>query len=748
MNSSNQNNQLQFFNDIINSLMYVDTYDLLAERASEILLLLPKVKHVSVIFQLNIIQKIKISDKLISLPLDGNGQIYGKVEIEGENANFATNELIDTIKVISNIVAAVYSRIKKANDNNILATFAKETDYAIVITNPEGKIEWINNGYEKLSGYNIDEVKETKPNFFAQNTDLDQENIKIMKLAIKNQKRIETEIYNYSKSGKKYWVHIEIKPIFENGLLTHYIAVQKDITDLKEVEEKLREAKEIAETANEAKNRFLAITSHEIRTPLNIILGMSKILLETELSETQHKYLSGIKSASQNLLLIINDLLDISKIEAGKLQLESIEFNLKEVMDDAITFQKIKAKEKGIDLILDYDDSISESLIGDPFRLNQILLNLLTNALKFTEKGSVSLLCKLIFETEIENQIQIQIIDTGIGIDQKKIDSIFDSFTQEDISITRKYGGTGLGLTITKQLIDLFNGKISVSSDKTKGTTFTILVSFRKSIKNLTVDSQLDEFKSLKGIKLLLAEDNELNQIIALAYLNRWEIETDTAFNGVEAINMIKGKEYDIILMDIQMPVMDGIKATQIIRNELKMDTPIIALTAHALNEEKEKYMLSGLNDYITKPIDENRLYNAILNQLDISKIDTIENRSNYDENNNTLFNLEELRKISISDNQFIPKILQLFITQTKDVPDKLQQLIENKNQIEIGTTIHQIKPSLNHLSVDSTKDIISKIEQNIHNNTNPEEVYQLAKKMIEILETLFKQLTEELKKY
>jgi len=741
---------LSFFNDITNSLMYVETFELLKERAIEVISQLPNIKEVSLTFQPNIIQTTKIIDKLISLPLIGKGQIYGKIDVEIDDSTFETNELIEILGTTANIIAAVYCTIKKQNGNNILATIAKETDYAIVITDSEGHIEWINDGFEKLSEYNLEEIKGNKPGQLLQGSASDQEKIKLMSAAIRNKEKIETEIFNYTKSGKKYWVNIEIKPIFENGILVHYVSIQKDLTSIKNVQEELREAKDLAEAANEAKNRFLAITSHEIRTPLNIILGMSKILLETEINETQSKYLRGIKSSSQNLLLIINDLLDISKIEAGKLILENIEFNLRQVAEDALTFQDIKAKEKGIELILENDPKINESLIGDPFRLNQILLNLLTNALKFTEKGYILLRCTLEHETEIENTIKIEVTDTGIGIENIKINSIFESYTQEDISITRKYGGTGLGLTITKHLVDLFDGKISVSSDKSIGTTFTLIFTFKKALKNDFKDTQdVIDPKVLKGVKLLLAEDNELNQIIALTYLNRWGIEAETALNGIEAVDKIKKADYDIILMDIQMPEMDGIEATKIIRNELNKKTPIIALTAHAFNDEKEKYMQEGLNDYVTKPIDENVLYRAIVNQLGSNQnLIPIEKKIGRPISENKIYNLEELKKISISDVLFIPKIIQLFIDQSSDIPKKLGFLIESKDYTEIGLTIHQIKPSLLHLSVDCSKEIIATIEKNIKDKCNEEETLELTKQMINILTILGEQLKEEIKDY
>lgn len=745
MNISSTSGITSIFNELSNSLLYVESYDILSERVSEIITQLPNVKNVSILFQDTSIQKIKIGETSILIPINGIDQIFGYIEITGDSNTFATNELINILGVITNVTAAVYYKIKRNNEFKILSNIAKETDYSIIITGYDGRIDWVNDGFATLTGYTIDEAKGKIPGELLQGPETDPQTAKLLSKAISKQEEIEIEILNYKKSGAKYWVNFELKPIFENGTLTHYISIQKDISHLKAIEDELRFAKNIAESANEAKNRFLAITSHEIRTPLNIIQGMSKILLETDINETQLKYLRGIKSASQNLLLIINDLLDISKIEAGKLQLENIEFDIHQVAEDAMTFQSIKAKEKGIDLILEKDIRISNSLIGDPFRLNQILLNLLTNALKFTDKGSIALRYYLVNDSANENSIKFEITDTGIGIDNKKLDTIFDSYTQEDIAITRKYGGTGLGLTITKELVELFDGTISVKSEKSTGTTFTLHFTFPKNnVTTRTENQNITEKKDLAGVKLLLADDNELNQIITLTYLNKWGIESDTVFNGLEAVNKIKENQYDIVLMDIQMPEMNGIEATIIIREELKITIPIIALTAHALNHEREEYMKNGLSDYLTKPINEELLFKTILKYTN----KTITQEQTVTVSNDTIFNLTELRNLAINDELFIPKIIRLFINQSADIPQKLKTAIKENNFEEIGYTIHQIKPSLSHLSVEISKPIISKIENNIHNNCNQDETLTQANQLIEIIEKLVLQLKEEIKKY
>ena len=355
--------------------------------------------------------------------------------------------------------------------------------------------------------------------------------------------------------------------------------------------EKLIKSKLAAEAGSRAKELFLANMSHEIRTPMNVIVGMGNLLGTTTLDEKQNGYLEAIRTSAENLLVIINDILDFSKIQSGKIELESIPFNLKELVHLAVKSQSVKAAEKNLIMDCVFDDKIDPHLIGDPFRLNQIFLNLLNNAMKFTEQGSVTLTCKLVESREKKTSIYFEVKDTGQGIEIEKSEEIFESFQQGDPSITRKFGGTGLGLTITKQLVQLFGGTINLKSEINEGTVFFFTITFDKANKkdiqkkdNVSIDKNL-----LKGKRVLIVEDNEFNRMVAISLLEQWNIVTDYAENGQVGLQKLKSHPYDLVLMDIQMPVLGGIEATKIIRNELKLSVPIIALTANALKSDKEK---------------------------------------------------------------------------------------------------------------------------------------------------------------
>lgn len=377
-------------------------------------------------------------------------------------------------------------------------------------------------------------------------------------------------------------------------------------------------AKNKAEQSSIAKEQFLANMSHEIRTPLNGIDGMGKLLEETSLTKEQQEFVLAIRMSSDNLLVIINDILDFSKIEAGKLTIEKIDFNLKKNISQALKTVSYKAEKKGLSLTAKIDDNISEILIGDPTRLNQVIINLLSNALKFTQEGYVKLNCYLIDQSLTSNKIKFEVLDTGIGIESDKLEKIFESFSQEDDSTTRKFGGTGLGLSISKHLVELFSGELKVQSVKGKGTSFYFTMDFLKgsSINRLKEERSLIKSDLLANKKVLLVEDNNINQFLATTILKKWNVLVEVAENGLVAVDKLKEQNYDVILMDMQMPVMGGIEATSIIRKELKLTTPIIALTARAIKGVDTECLDAGMNDYISKPFDQSELFTKILNLI------------------------------------------------------------------------------------------------------------------------------------
>lgn len=413
--------------------------------------------------------------------------------------------------------------------------------------------------------------------------------------------------------NKDYSTKINIERDDEIGILVTSFNNMLSEIDKQNIE--LTSAKIKAEQSSIAKEQFLAKMSHEIRTPLNGIDGMAKLLEKTSLTNEQKEYILAIRTSSDNLLVIINDILDFSKIEAGKLSIEKIGFNLKEIITRVINTMSYKAEEKGISLSSDIDVNISDILIGDPTRTNQIIINLLNNAIKFTTKGCVKLNCKLVGKSPTTNTIKFEVIDTGIGIDPEKLSKIFESFSQEDDSTTRKFGGTGLGLTISKQLVEIFNGELKVKSKKGKGTTFYFTIDFPIGSSKDWIKDDVDvtDWGLLEHKKILLVEDNKINQFLAAIILKKWKMEVEIAENGLIAIEKLKNQNYDVVLMDLQMPEMGGVEATKIIRNELKLEIPIIALTASALKGVDAECLDAGMNDYISKPFDQSVLYNKIL---------------------------------------------------------------------------------------------------------------------------------------
>jgi len=416
--------------------------------------------------------------------------------------------------------------------------------------------------------------------------------------------------------NKDFSTKINIKRDDEIGTLVNSFNNMLSEIDKQNLE--LTNAKNKAELSSIAKEQFLANMSHEIRTPLNGIDGMAKLLEKTLLTKEQKEYNLAIRTSSDNLLVIINDILDFSKIEAGKLSIEEIGFSLNESINRVINTMSYKAEEKGINLALEIDANISEILIGDPTRLNQIIINLLNNAIKFTSKGCVTLKCKLVEKTSTQNKIKFEVIDTGIGIDSRKISKIFGSFSQEDGSTTRKFGGTGLGLTISKQLVELFNGELKVISEKGKGAIFYFTVEYPiGSLKDwLKEEAAVMNWESLEHKKVLLVEDNKINQLLAATILKNWKMKVEVAENGLIAIEKLKNENFDVVLMDMQMPIMGGIEATVIIREELKLSIPIIALTARAIKGIDKECMEAGMNDYISKPFNQSELFNKILNLI------------------------------------------------------------------------------------------------------------------------------------
>ena len=384
--------------------------------------------------------------------------------------------------------------------------------------------------------------------------------------------------------------------------------LEQNITALKNQEAELQKSKERAEQSVKIKDQFLANMSHEIRTPLNAIIGFTSLLEISTLDEDQQQFVHTIKASGQNLIAIINDILDYSKIESGMIVLEQIPINVRKIIGSLHVLLYPKALDKNLDFKCHVNDDVPETLIGDPVRLTQILSNLVDNGLKFTEKGSVEINVLLKAENEESASLEFQVRDTGNGIARDKQSMIFDRFTQASADTTRRYGGTGLGLSIVKNLIDLQGGTIALKSETGLGSVFSFIITFGKHKQEHAAPApsgkQLPDKTPDKKLQILYVEDNPLNQKLILHFSRSFGYDTEIAVNGRIGIEKIQGKQFDLVLMDLQMPEMDGYEATRIIRNKLKSDIPIIAVTAHALSGQKEKCLYVGMNAFISKPFD------------------------------------------------------------------------------------------------------------------------------------------------
>jgi signal transduction histidine kinase/CheY-like chemotaxis protein len=473
------------------------------------------------------------------------------------------------------------------------------------------------------------------------------------------------------------------------------------VKERKEFEKQLEEARKNAEQSLETRKLFLANISHEIRTPINAISGMSGILADTDISETQKQYVKAIQSSSKSLMVIVNDILDMSKLESGKFSADFIPFDIRSIVDPLYTSYLLRTDEKGIAFSIEYPANMPKWVFGDPTRLGQILNNLISNAIKFTDKGKVSL--KITFEKKGKlNEFCFCVTDTGIGIDQEKLKTIFEFFSQEDNTITRRFGGTGLGLAISKSIAELLGGEIKVESEKNVGSTFKFCLSMPEAAeqeKSATVAQS-----NLTGKTVLIVEDNELNRFLAVTILKKWNANIHIAENGEEAVAAVKSKEIDIVLMDIQMPVMDGVAAAVAIRNKLNSNVPIIALTANALESEKEKCWQAGMNEYITKPYNPEFLLEKI--------ILLIENSSNTEDQNSEHISLENLSELMNGSKEQMIRMTTVFLDQIERHFNELKFALNENDLDQISEITHKLKSSFKLFGLNKTGGLLERIEQ------------------------------------
>lgn len=497
-----------------------------------------------------------------------------------------------------------------------LSFVASKVNNAVVINDANNHVTWVNEAFEKITGFNLDDLKGKRLGDLIAGPKTDMELLAQTRELSRQNQSFTVDLLAYRKDKQPIWLSVYNTVVFnEAGKVEIEVEIIIDITEKKQAEREMVEAREQALQLSEAKEMFLSVMSHEIRTPLNAVLGMTHLLMENDPKASQLEDLNILKFSGENLLNIINDILDFTKMETGNLQLESLPFNIKALTADIVTSLYVSATKKGNTLELLGQDQVPANLLGDKTRLYQILMNLLGNAIKFTDQGKITLQLKLLDEDETHARIHFEIKDTGIGIPEDKLSYVFETFTQAKTDISRKYGGTGLGLAITRKLLELHNSGIEVKSKEGEGTTFSFTLDFDKAplvSKVLQPGPQASNFSSKK---ILIVDDNEINLLIAKRILTKFGPEMDFALNGEEAVEMVQKQTYDLVFMDIKMPGIDGFEATRSIRaleGAYFKALPIIALTASTLHNEYIKFEESGMNGHILKPFKPEEIRNVL----------------------------------------------------------------------------------------------------------------------------------------
>ncbi len=652
-----------------------------------------------------------------------------EIELHGKNKHFFTGKKIIhtkenkelligfSVDVSESVQATKEIEEQKKFYEQILNTVPNY----IYVKDRHGKFLLVNNAYAQLFGLS---QKQILSEGLAASTEakIDENlNDKMDQKTLASGESLEMDERIILKSGEEKWFHTTKKPLPGKDGIVNVLGISVDITDRKKYSDELIKARR-------TKELFLANMSHEIRTPINGIVGMVNLLEEIPATEEQKKYLYAIKTSSNNLQVIINDILDLSAVESGNIKFERIGFNLKSFFHTLISSFNYAAKQKGINITLNLDPYIDDTVIGDPVRLNQIMSNLIGNAVKFTKQGGVKVYALKLSQDQNIGHFQFIVDDSGMGISEDKMEKIFENFEQGDAAINRKYGGTGLGLAIVKQLVEAQSGSIVVKSKMGRGTIFTIDLDIEigesedleaTGSTGSTVEA-IDKSLDLSKHRLLLVEDNEVNMLYTKKILMNWKCTPDTAKNGLIALEMLKENDYDLILMDVRMPIMDGFEATKFIRANFhppKSTTPIIALTANAIKGDDEKCFEAGMNDYISKPFHPNTLKNMLISNMDLEGFTHKVNPSKSMQSPNQVIDLTYLTDMSDNDQNFITDMIRSFIHQSPKDLQQIREHFDHKAFDEVANVIHKMKPSITFMGIHELKDMILEMEENAKKN-------------------------------
>jgi len=674
----------------------------------------------------------------------------------------ASGKLID---VLYN--ASVY----KDDKGNVLGVFAAARDvteqkqssqYArslieasldpLVTISAKGKITDVNEALIKVTGVSRDKLIGT--DFSDYFTEPDKAR-KGYKTAFEK-----SEVANYPltirhKNGKLTDVlyNVSVYKDEKEKVLGVFVAA-RDVTEQNRISAELNEAKLHAELATEiaedakikaedavkAKQQFLSNMSHEIRTPMNAIIGFTKVVLKTDLTEKQDEYLQAIKMSGDALIVLINDILDLAKVDSGKMSFEEIPFRIASSISSMLHLFETKILEKNLVLVKDYDSTIPEILVGDSVRLHQIILNLVSNAVKFTNHGKITVSVRMLSEEKKHVTLEIEVADTGIGISKNNLKTIFENFQQASSVTSRIYGGTGLGLAIVKQLVESQGGSVNVTSKIGVGSTFRFSLRFQKTEANFDYTKYLEENGmidlenyreniKMKNIKVLVVEDIALNQLLMRTLLEDFGFEFDVAANGKIAIDFLKTKTYDIILMDLQMPIMNGFEASDYIRKEMKSDIPIIALTADVTTADLAKCREAGMNDYLAKPVDERLLYTKMVGLVNkpvrVIELNEIENDLI---KHSTCIDLSYLEGRTKSNSALMLEIIELYIDQTPLLVNEIKRALQAKDWDSLKSAAHKMIPSFAIMGMSKDyEDMANNLQEYARNQQNLDEIPELV---------------------
>lgn len=639
----------------------------------------------------------------------------------------------------------------------------------LITINPEGKITDMNDATIELTGMSRQELSGS--DFFDYFTEQDEAR-KVYQEIFAKGSVADSPLTLRHKDGKLTDVLFN-GSIYKDNLenIIGVVIVARDVTEQKKFEAELTNSKvlaelttviaeqakrkaelatKIAQEAVNAKQQFLSNMSHEIRTPMNAIIGFTKVVLKTDLNEKQREYLKAIKVSGDAMIVLINDILDLAKVDSGKLIFEETAFKMETSITAMLHLFEPKIQEKNIQFIKEYDKNIPEVLIGDPVRLHQIILNLVSNALKFTNKGQIKVSVQMTSEDDTRITLLYTISDTGIGISLDKIEKIFENFQQASSGTSRIYGGTGLGLAIVKQLVESQGGTVSVESELGKGSSFSFSLSFLKTTEEAELmDEAVDLDPEIKNLRVLVVEDIPLNQLLMKTLLDDFEFECDIAENGKIAIEKMEHGEYDIILMDLQMPKMNGFEATEYIRKTLKSNIPIMALTADVTTVDLERCQLAGMNDYLAKPVDDKLLYSKILALIknpNLNKLARVGTKNK--EKQIRVTNLDYLNRLTKSNSKLMMEMIALYLGQTPSLLEALSHSFKNENWSILQSAAHKMIPSFVIMGIDPEAEEMARRIQN-YTGAQSENEFIAAdiKKLISICRQACKELEIELAK-